>query len=163
MATVFADEVVFNGTMRARSTVALPANCVGDSQVSASSPLAVEKVDHQYILTDGQNHGSAATAQRKCIHIARGAGTIVAFRVSQLVAAVGDSTVTIDLYKNGSSILTGTITINNGQAARALTSGTLSSSTVAADDVFEVVQTISAGTGTLPQGVTWQLTTEEAQ
>ena len=157
------ETVTVNGPLVCRGGVTLPANVIGNNQFSSTSPLEVEKMVHQYYPRDGQPHGTAAVAVRKVLHIARAAGVLLEFIVQPVVAAVGDSTVTVDLYKNGSSILTGTITINNGKAAFSITSGTFSATPYVVNDTFEVVQTISAGSGTLPQGMNWQLKVKEAQ
>lgn len=161
MSVVYNVEVVFNKIARFANAI-LNANCVGDAQVNAANPIACAKLKHQHAVTKGQVHSTNASAERRVMHIVNGAGVISKFRVTQTLAATGDSTATIDLYKNGASILSSTIVINNGQADRAITDGALSSTTIAAGDVLEVVQTVSAGTGTPPRGVTWQLVTEEA-
>jgi hypothetical protein len=140
------------GQLRAGSVV-LPADCVTDTNVNGSSPLAAAKTRHRHLRTLAQAHGTAATAERRVVHVAHAAGTVSAFRVGPVVAAVGDSTATLDLYKNGTTVLSGTVVVNSSKAAYSKTTGTVSSAAYVAGDVFEVVQTISAGTGTLPQGV----------
>ena len=49
----------------------------------------------------------------------------------------------MDLLKNGTTILTGTISITNSHTAYQIVEGTLSSSTLVADDKLEVNVTIS--------------------
>jgi hypothetical protein len=87
---------------------------------------------------------------------------VTEFRCGPVAAAVGDSTATVDLYKNGASILSAGVLIDSGDAAFAVLTGSISSAAYVAGDVFEVVITISAGTGTLPQGVWGQPTFREA-
>ena len=78
---------------------------------------------------------------------------IQSVRAGVVVAAVGDSTVTIDLYKNGASILSAPIVLDNTNTAYTEETGTLSSDDLVQGDCLEVVVTVSAGTGTLPQGL----------
>lgn len=140
-----------------------PAGSITDASVIAGADIAATKLEHQYSkqlsLTD---HATVAAAVRRVLHYVRGTtGTIVEFGVLASVAAIGDSTVTIDLYKNGSSILTGTFQLDSGDAAGALVTGTLSSAALVVTDRLEVVVTVSAGTGTLPKGLTTHLVVRE--
>lgn len=137
------------------TSVTLPANALGDSQITAASPLGVTKVRRRFNKGYAQVKGSAAADETgRVIHVAYGAsGTVVAVRAGVLVAAVGDSTVTVDVKKNGTTILSGVITIDNGNAAYAEESGTVSVPALASGDVIEVVIDATVGTGTLPQGL----------
>jgi hypothetical protein len=140
------------GQLRAGSVV-LPADCVTDTNVNGSSPLAAAKTRHRHLRTLAQAHGTAATAERRVVHVAHAAGTVSAFRVGPVVAATGNSTATADLYKNGASVLSAGVALDNTNAAYAEEAGAVSSAAYVAGDVFEVVVPVSAGTGTLPQGV----------
>lgn len=146
-------DVVVRGNLRT-TTINLPATCVGDSNVNGSAPITAAKLQHQYEKTFAQVNGSAATAERRVLHVAYGAtGTIIAFRVGAVTAATGDSTATVDLRKNGTTILSAAVVIDNTKAAFAKTLAALATTGYVTGDVFEVVVTISAGTGTLPQGL----------
>lgn len=145
-------DLVVTGTLVA-TAVSLPAACVVNATVSGSDPLAASKVRHRHLKTLAQVHGSAAATERRPVHVAHAAGTVSAFRVGPVVAAVGAATVTADLYKNGATVLSGVVTIDNSKAAFSKTSGTVSSAAYVAGDVFEVVLVATAGGGTLPQGI----------
>ena len=82
-----------------------------------------------------------------------GAGTIIDFSAGVLAAAVGAATVTIDLKKNGTTILAGLLTIDNTLAINTLKFNTPSSLTLATNDVLTLVITAAAGGGTLPTGL----------
>jgi hypothetical protein len=159
--SVLDTDLVVRGVLRATS-VGLPATCVGDTQMNASDPVGSDKLQHQYIEPFAQAHGVAAVSERRAIHVARGAGTLTAFRAGLTVANVGAATVTVDLRRNGTTILTSVITLNSGTAAFAKVDGVISSATVAAGDVFEVVTVATAGGGTLGQGVFATLIIREA-
>lgn len=130
-----------------------PANCVGSNNFNGSDPLTTAKQYHRFRVGFAQAHGTAATNERRAVHIAAAAGTIESFKAGPVVAASGDSTVAVDLRKNGTTVLSAVITIDNGKAAYSLTAGTLSVTTYAAGDVLEQVVTSTPGTGTPPQGV----------
>lgn len=161
MATILDDDVIVRGVLRA-NTIVLTTESVGSTQFSSADPLAVAKQVHQYNRSFAQNHGTAAAAQRQVIHVAQGAGTLVSFGGGITVACVGDSTITINLYKNGSTILSSTVTITSSNAANAVEEATFSSAPYSAGDVFEAVVTVSAGTGTLGQGAFAKLVVAEA-
>jgi hypothetical protein len=70
--------------------------------------------------------------------------------------------VTVDLKKNGVSILTSVITLDSGNTNRVVEAGTISGDgTLAAGDWLEVTIAISAGTGTLATGVYAELILNE--
>lgn len=153
MATTLDGAIYFTGAVQFGSTITLPSGSIGNSQIASSAAIDATKLQHQYAKQFAQVHGTAATAERRVIHRAKGAGTLTEFKAGPVVAATGDSTVTVDLRKNGTTVLSGTISITSGTAAFAVVTGSISSASYSAGDVFEVVQTVSAGTGTLPQGV----------
>lgn len=137
------------------TTAALPANSFGNNQANANDPIGPTKLKHRYMPRLAQVHGTAATAERRVVHRARAAGTVLEFKVGVAVAAVGDSTVTVDLLKNGVTVLTGTVTIDSGDTAyTGIVTGTLvADPSYVAGAVFEVNVTVTPGTGTPPQGL----------
>ena len=144
-------------------TVSLPSNTLINGNWNPNSPLQCTNQQIQVHKLFAQVHGSAAAAERRPVHLARGAGTLVSVRVGQVVAATGDSTATVDVKKNGSTALSGTVGISSANAAYTEQTGSpLSSGAYVADDVFEVAVTVSAGTGTLPQGIYVELVFREA-
>ena len=164
MSTSIAGNVTFQqgGTVTFRGGCVLPPSVVGNDQVSAVSPIGAAKVEHQYMPILAQPHGTAAVADRRVVHVARSAGTVEQFRAGPVVPATGDSTVTVDLRKNGTTVLSSGVLIESSTAAYAVLSGAIASASYVAGDVLEVVIAVSAGTGTLPQGVWGQATLREA-
>ncbi len=156
MATTFNDPVNVNGRLTfgsGASLVNLPAASVGDTQASSASPLGVTKTTHRLTPTLAQVHGTAATTERRAVHVAHAAGTIAAFRAGVVVANVGAATIEVDLRKNGTTTLTAPISLDNGDAAYAEVDGSVSVTSYVAGDVLEVVVTATAGGGTLGQGL----------
>lgn len=161
MGTRFDDDVQFAGTVRfAKAPVMPTAGAVGNNQANPADPF---KADKSYLRVKARlaQPKSAATAEERAVHQAEAAGSLVSFKCGAAVAAVGDSTVTFDLLKNGVSVLSGTVTLTSVTAAFALLSGSFSPVAYVAGDVFSIKVTISAGTGTLPQGVFAAATLDE--
>lgn len=141
--------------------VDLPASCVSNSHIDSSAAIAASKLQHQHPV-HWQQPNTAATTETRVIYRCYGAtGTILGVYAGSIAKAVGDSTVTVDVKKNGTTILTGVITLDNANTNRVAEAGTLSVTTLAAGDVLEVVITATVGTGTLPTGVFATVTVKE--
>lgn len=136
-------------------TLNIPSGTVNDDDVAADAAIAASKLGHQFQLTYGQPN-TAATTETRVVHVVHGAaGEIRAFEAGSIAVAVGDSTVTLDLQKNGTTVLTGVITLDSGNTARVTEAGTIdpAQDTLADGDVLEIVITATVGTGTLPTGL----------
>jgi hypothetical protein len=138
--------------------ITLPQNAINSaSQIMAGINIPADKTE-QRVFPSWQQPNTAATAETRTIFVARRAGTLNEVAVGSIVAATGNSTCTVDVRKNGTTVLASTIVLNNSRTARTLVLGSVSGGgTFVANDWFEVVITISAGTGTLPTGVFCQL------
>lgn len=150
------------GTLKVGS-MDLPAAAVTDDNMDPANPIDVDKQIHQYVHTYAQNRAAAVAAERKAVFSATGDGALVNVQAGVTQAAVGDSTITVDVYKNGVSVLTGVLTIDSGDAAFATQTAVVTpgSEGYSAGQVFEVVIAVTAGTGTLPRGVYVSLTVNE--
>ena len=155
-------DMLVRGDLKISGTAALGTASIGNSEFDLSDPLAAAKQEHQIHKTYGQVHGSAATTERKPFHVARGAGSVVAVRAGLEVAAVGAATVTIDVRKNGTTILTAVVTLNSANTVYVAVAGAVAVTAYVAGDVFEVVVVATAGGGTLPQGVFLDFVAREA-
>lgn len=130
------------------SQIGLPANAITDTQVatpSAGGGLGTDKQKHRYSKTYAQNGNTTNVADRRIIHVARFTGTLREFIVTPRVAATAGSTTVVDLLKNGTTILSVTITLDSTKAAYSINAGAFSSTAVVANDVFEVNVTITGG------------------
>lgn len=142
-------------------TVQLPAGTVDNADIEAAAGIDASKLEHRHQITAAQPKTTAADETR-VIHVVYGAtGTVLAFRAGSIVANIGDSTVTVDLKKNGSSILTAPITLDSGDSAYAKVAGTIDTPGLVAGDVLEVVIDATVGTGTLATGVFCELVLNE--
>ncbi len=150
-------DVIINGRM-VPSSFTPPSGCIPNAAIPAGAAIDTDKVEARVYASWAQPN-SAATAETRTLFVAERSGTITSFLAGSIAAAIGDSTVTIDVKKNGTTILSSTVVLDNANTARVAEDGTLNGSVTAfvAGDWFEVVITISAGTGTLPTGVFAQL------
>jgi hypothetical protein len=150
-------DVIIRGGLRvtASANSSLPDSIVRNNTVSsqAGDEISALKLQHAHRAL-WQQPNTASTDETRVIHVVHGAtATIQAFKAGSIAAAVGDSTVTVDLKKNGTTCLSAPITLDSANSARVVEAGTLSVTSAIAGDVLEVVIDATEGTGTLPTGV----------
>ncbi len=160
--TNFPTDVAVQGTVFAQGFQS-PNPTITDTMVlQAVPPVNASKLAHQHRITYAQATTATAVTIRQTIQVTYGAaGAVVAF-VAGLAgtANVSPASITVDLLKNGTSILTAPISITT-QAVRVLTSAGLASTGTVAGDVFEVNITATVSTGTLGTGLFAALTVNE--
>lgn len=152
--TTLYGDVAVTGLLTANDFSA-PAGSLTNAMIVSSAGIEATKLEHQYTLVYAQESATTAADESRVIHAVYGqTGDVIRFECGCVVANIGNSTVTFDLKKNGTSILTAPAEVNSTHAARELVAGTLTPTvpTLAADDVLEVVINATAGTGTLGKG-----------
>ena len=146
-------DVVHMGAHTFQGTTTLPNSTITSDMLN----------EQKYVFKHAQPNTAATTETRTLAVILGTTGTAVTFKAGSIAKAVGDSTVTVDLKKNGSSILSAVITLDNANTNRVLEAGTISSTSLAVGDWLETVITATVGTGTLPTGVFVQLELKQKQ
>ena len=163
------EDLYVNGNLSAK-TMTVPASSVADLQVAAAANIVTSKVQHKHRHVYGQS-GTATTVTipvhvvRATTPLAGGASataTVIDFRAGSIVACIGTATITVDLQKNGSSILTAVITLNSSSTARTPQAATISSGALVAGDWLDAVITATVSTGTLGTGLLVQLEVDES-
>jgi hypothetical protein len=149
--TILDTNVHVRGTLSA-DQFTIPDSAVGDDQIKTGDPVAATKLQNRQTKTYGQPGGSVSTTERRIIHTAQAAGSVVSFQAGSRTANVGAATITADLQKNGVSVLSAVITLDNANVAYTPEAGTVTTTAYVAGDVFEVVLTATAGGGTLGNG-----------
>lgn len=143
----------YNGNLNAK-TMTIPTGIVTKEAIQAGAGIEATKLEQRNRQVYAQESATAASDEAKVVAVIYGStGTAVHFEAGSVVAAVGDSTVDIDLLRNGSSILNSKITLDNGNTARTPETATISTSSLADGDVLEIDIEATVGTGTLPSGV----------
>src|SRR4051812_46702505 len=90
---------------------------------------------HQFNKTYGQNGTAAAATQ--VLHEVRGTNaTLRGIRAGSVVACTGNATITVDVKKNGTTILSATIVLDNANTAYISEAGTIPNGTLVAGDVL---------------------------
>lgn len=156
-------DLLIKGQLNVQDGLAFPAGSITNTMIAASAGLSASKLEHQHQPVYAQNGNVDSAADRKIIHVVRGdTGTIQSFHVASRVACTGNATITVDLLKNGTTILSAAVVLDNANTAYTLEAGTISSASVVQNDVLEVNVTVNAGTGTLGDGVFAVLNIREA-
>lgn len=136
-------DLYVTGTLTSGS-MNVPASSVGNTEIEAQANIAASKVEHQHNLNVAVfDHATDVAAKRIGIFRAESNCTIDKFAVYVTVAAGATTTVTVDLLKNGTTILSSAIDITNAHTAYQIVEGTVSSPSLVADDVLEVNVTLS--------------------
>jgi hypothetical protein len=155
------DDLVVANTLVVGSLV-IPNQTITDAMVNNAAAISDDKLRHKYSIDYAQNHGTAVAAQRKAVYVANAAGTMTDVLAGVTVANAGAATITVNVKKNGTNVLSSAITITSSHSAFASVVGTFSVGTYVAGDVFEVDVTVAAGGGTIGQGLFVKMLASEA-
>ncbi len=129
-----------------------PAGCVSNASVAAGAGIAATKIQKPRLIHYGQS-GTAVSVTIP-IYVCLGAtATLQSFKAGSIVLNIGAATVTIDLKKNGSTILSAVITLDTANIARVLEAAAFTSASLVAGDFLELVITATIGGGTLATGL----------
>ena len=130
--------------------IILDAGVVKDSNFSNSSSDRLTSSKQIHVVKAFTNFdlpiASTPAAREEIVYVAPAAATVKLFRA--MLNDTGTSTsVTFDLKKNGVSILSGTINITHSDSDRTVKDGSLSGTSLAADDVLSIQLAVSSSTG----------------
>ena len=154
-------DVYISGTLSGPSIVP-SAGSVRDASVASDAAIGGEKLEHDVFASYAQDSTTDATVERKCLHQVQGAtGTIISFNVWCVTLASGGGNAVVDLLKNGTTILSSTITLDSSNTVYVgeEPSGFTSTSLVAGD-VLEFK--LTSASATKPKGVSCTLHIREA-
>jgi hypothetical protein len=151
----------FDGPLTATS-FNLPAGSITNALIVADAEIDADKLEHRRVSRHAPG-GSAASGTFPLATVYGATARRVSARAGSIAIAIGDATVTVDIKKNGTSILTGgtPITFNNSNVARTMVDLGVTTTTAAAGNFFEVVLVATIGTGTLPTGFLVELQFDE--
>ncbi len=137
-------------------TIVLPAGSVTDANVSIATPaVQATKLQHQYEEHYAQSSLVTVAADQFVFHVVRGTtAQPLDFKSGCVTPCTGNATITVDLWRNGVTVLTATISLSSAQAAYALVAAAgFSVTSWNAGDVIEAKITTAVGTGVLGKGV----------
>lgn len=157
---VINNDLYVSGNLQMGS-ITLPNDSIGNNNVTPSNPIAPPNIVTQFCRGVNQNYGAIAVTQRTVVHVAVNPGTVAQFQAGLVAICAGAATVTVDLHKNGTTILSAVITLTDLQTDYDSYLATFTLATYNIGDVFEIVITATAGGGTLGQGLFTQATFQE--
>lgn len=156
----FVGDVVVTGALVGMTSFAHPAGSIGNVDVSASAAIAASKL--QRSLRHSVFQDGTAADKTYIAFFCKSAVTFKHFTVSNLTPNAGSSTVTVDVQKNGVTILSAVVTLDNGDAAYSELEGTITTTTAADGDYITIViDAVQSGTDALATGVFAQLDYDE--
>lgn len=147
------ESLTVRGVLKA-GTFYPPSESIPNAAIQTGANVDSSKLEHTYRKTYFKA-GTAAT-ETVPIHLVNGATARNLFvRAGSIAIAVGGATVTIDVKKNGTSVMTSTtpITLNSSNVARTAVELNIATFTAVANDLFELVITATASGGTIPTGL----------
>ena len=147
---------VVTDVLKVNTSINLPSGGITNTMVKASAGVNASKLEGWEKAMYAQA-GTAAT-ETIILAIIRGStGTSVGVEVGNVTANAGASTVTVDVKKNGTSILSAVITLNAATGDAGVETGTVTTTTLADGDVITAVITaVQNGTDALATGVAVQ-------
>ena len=163
MAT-FNEDIYVNGALQAKQMIPSPASIL-DAHVAANANIATSKLVHKYRPDFFQSGNAAAVTVP--IHVVQSAagGILQSFKIGCDTAATTTAIVTVDLKRNGTSILAAVIQLDSvtNKLARTLYAGAPGISNLVQGDWLDVVITAAVGvsSGTLPTGMYCVLEVDE--
>lgn len=149
------------GTLRA-AAFDIPASTLVNADVNDSAAIDASKLTEHHAKE--WNQSGTAADETKVLHTVRGAtGTVKSFDAGSITLCTGSATVTLDLKKNGASILNTPIVLDTGNTARTVEEAAIDTTAVVVDDVLEiVVTTANPATDTLATGCFAELRLDES-
>ena len=148
--------------------ITLPAGQIVNADVNSAAAIDTGKLRHRTHLTYCQSNGTAVVADENAVFVSYGATSacaIVAGKCGiQTLMTTGsgdDKTVTVDVKKNGTTILTAPYELNKSKTAKVSYNLVFASTALVAGDVISVVVTVGGSTGTQGQGVFVTLVVDE--
>lgn len=168
--TTVQSDLYVNGSLSSK-TFTPPASSITDASIVANAGIQATKVVHQNpgVATGVQlfNPTATVTALTQTLGMAHASGTLIGFGAWVEVVATGaDRTITVDLKKSTgggayATVLSATVGFTNGSTIRTLVSGTISSASYVAGDIFQAVVTVAGSAGAQATGLTLKLIADE--
>ena len=159
MSNRIAGDLFVDGSLQAVEMV-LANSSVVNATVSAAADIDASKLEQHHSKSYPQV-GTAAT-ETVVLHVIHGAtARVQKVWATNIVNSIGDSTVTVDVKKNGTTVLTGVLTLDVNTGAYGIEKGTISVTAGVVDDVYTAVITATIGTGTLPTGIGVEMRIDE--
>ena len=133
------------GTLSA-SAVTLPSGVVLNAQVASNAGINATKIITRLQIPfyiPGKYSDDAPIAKTWPLHVMHAAGTTVAFKAGSVTADTSTGVLTVDLKKNGTTVLGAVITLDNGNTDMVVEAGSITDATLSAGDLLEITTIVS--------------------
>ena len=160
-----AGDLVVTGAILGATSIAIPDNSIVNADISGEAAIAASKLQANR-CKDAQQSGTVAD-ETIVLHVVKGAtGTLKHFTISQVTAPTGTSVFTVDLQKDGVTVLSAVVTANAATGAASAggkETGTLTVTALVAGDVLTaVIDATASGTDTPATGAYCQVEFDES-
>lgn len=158
------DSLLVQGNLTVTGSFTPPPNSITTAAFAAAaeSRLEATKQVHRHRYTFALAATEEPVNKTQLLGMSLFAGQIKHVRTRHQVAPTADANTTINLRKNGASVLaSGTPIDLNAAAGTNVQAGSITTIDYVAGDVFDVVITASAGAGAKGQGLIIELEVEE--
>lgn len=162
LVATFPGDVVITGDILGATGIAYPDGTIVNADISGSAAIAASKC--QKSLSPAARQSGTVADETIILHVVKGAtGTVKHFSASAVTVATGVSSFTVDLQKNGVTMLSAPVTVNAGTGDLGEEVGTLTVTTLADGDVLTaVIDATASGTDTPATGAYAQVDLDEA-
>ncbi len=140
-----------------------PLGCVVNTSIAAGANVAATKLQKDHLKTLADKSTVTATSYQQIVHVVEGTtATVIQVTATEKVANIGAATVTVDLLKNGTTILSAVLTRSSADTAMVVERViAFTSAALVIGDVLEIKFVATAGGGTLATGMFAQVTIRE--
>jgi hypothetical protein len=139
----------------------IPAATIKNVGVASDAAIAASKSERSFPIVVSQA-GPAVTATHLVRFCKGTTGTIKHVTVSNITACAGSSEVTVDVKKNGTTVLSAVVTLNSSKAAYSETEATITVPALADGEYLTVhITATQSGTDALATGVLVQIDIDE--
>jgi hypothetical protein len=146
------EDLYYAGAVKFKD-ITVNAGAITDTSIKTNAGIAASKLQHEHRIHYSQPN-TTATSEAKAVYRCRGAtGTILNIEAGSIGACAGSATITVDVKKNGTTVLASAIVLDSGNVAYTAESGSVSVEDMVAGDVLTVHATAAAGSGTLGTGL----------
>lgn len=158
----FDGDVFFRGNLRMNSIVLPDAAITDEAQIQAGVMIDAAKLRRRLVISERGISATSATTKTVTTHIVYGAtATAISVKARLTTKCTSGATVTVDVKKNGTTILSAPISFADTDSDGDIKDGTISVDDFVADDVITFVFTATAGGGSVGTGMTCQLIIDE--
>jgi len=150
-------DLIITGEILGPTGIAYPAGSIENVDINAAAAIAASKLQRGPIIMGNQS-GTAADETIIALFCKGATATLKSFTVSNLTACAGSTALTVDLKKNGTTVLSAVLTLDSSDAAFSESEGVITvPGLVNGDYLTVVIDVTQSGTDTIATGVFWQV------